>query len=252
MGGTIQLVVRKKDGEITSFPVWTNSMSIKLLKNPEFLAGDFTAFDEFVNYHHQLMDDYAENRLTKHFKDSGAPDYGSHSFGGLYPMSYGIVVFDFKAMKIFEMQEYTCSESIYAAFENTVEKNDVRMVSIGSGGDLVNVNHLLNGGHIQSIRTDYGSEVDYDVSHIRSLDELNAFLSERLVNSTSLRKLRYSDKESFSLDLIFDKKGFETIVYKGRRQETVEKFLMDIQSVGFELSSNDQEQWKSYIRTYED
>jgi len=252
MGGTIQLVVRKKDGEITSFPVWTNSMSIKLLKNPEFLAGDFTTFNEFVNYHHQLMDDYAENRLTKHFKDSGAAEYGSHSFGGLYPMSYGIVVFDFKSMKIFEMQEYTCSKSIYAAFENTTFQTDVRMVSIGSGGDLVNVNNLLNGGHIQSIKTDYHSDVDYDVSHVRSLDELNSFLTTQLVNSTNLRKIRYGNKESFSLDLIFDKKGFETIIYEVRQKESVEKFLMDIQSVGFTLSANDQEQWKSYIRTYED
>lgn len=250
MGGTIQLVVRKKDGEITSFPVWTNSMSIKLLKNPEFLAGDFTAFNEFVTYHHKLMDDYAVNRLTKHFKDSGAAEYGAHSFGGLYPMSYGIVVFDFKEMKIFEMQEYTSSESIYAAFENTVFQTDVRMVSTGSGGELVNVNHLLKGGHIKTIRTDYSSEVDYDVSHIRSLDELNAFLSDRLANSTSLRKLRYGDKESFSLDLIFDKKGFETIIYEGRDKEVVDKFLMAIQAVGFELSDNDKEQWKLHIKQY--
>jgi hypothetical protein len=253
MGGTIQLVVRKKDGEVTSLPVWTNSMSLKLLKNPEFLAGDFTAFNEFTDYHQKLVDDYAENKVTQKFKDSGASLYGSIPFGGLYPLSYGIVIFDFKEMKIFEMQEYTSSESIYASFETTLFKSDVRMVSIGSGGDLVNVERLLNGGHIKSVRTDYASDINYDVSHIRSLNELNAFVGERLVHSGELRKYRYglSDKESFSLDLVFDKKGFETILYEGHNRVSVDKLLMDIQAAGFDLSSHDKEQWNLHVKKYE-
>lgn len=253
MGGTIQLVVRKKDGGVTSLPVWTNSMSFKLLKNPEFLAGDFTAFKEFTDYHQNLIDDYAENKVTQKFKDSGASLYGSIPFGGLYPLSYGIVVFDFKEMKIFEMQEYTSSESIYASFETTLFKSDVRMVSIGSGGDLVHVERLFNGGHIKSIRTDYASDINYDVSHIRTLNELNAFLGERLSHSGELRKYRYglSDKESFSLDLIFDKKGFETLLYEGHNTLSVDKFLLDIQTAGFDLSSHDKEQWNLHVKKYE-
>jgi hypothetical protein len=218
MGGTIQLVVRKKDGEVTSLPVWTNSMSFKLLKNPAFLAGDFTAFNEFTDYQQNLIDDYAENKVTQNFKDSGASLYGSIPFGGLYPLSYGIVIFDFKEMKIFEMQEYTSSHSIYASFENTVGKNDVEMVSIGSGGDLKNIEKMLNEGNISKIKTDYASDVDYDISHIRTLDELNSFLNERLSAESKLRKSQYHNKETFSLDLIFDKKGFETIIYEGRQK----------------------------------
>lgn len=253
MGGTIQIVVRKKDGEVTSLPVWTNSMSLKLLKNPEFLAGDFTAFNEFTDYHQKLVDDYTENKVIQKFKDSGASLYGSIPFGGLYPLSYGIVIFDFKEMKIFEMQEYTSSESIYASFQTTLFKSDVRMMSIGSGGDLVNVERLLNGGHIKAIRIDDASDSDYDVSHIRSLDELNTFIGVHLVYSGKLRKCRYglSDKETFSLDLIFDKKGFETIIYEGHNRTSVDKFLLDIQEAGFDLSSQDKEQWDLHVKKYE-
>jgi hypothetical protein len=251
MGGTIQLVVRKKDGEVTSLPVWTNSMSFKLFKNPEFLAGDFTAFNEFTDYHQKLVDDYAENKVTQKFKDSGASLYGSIPFGGLYPLSYGIVIFDFKEMKIFEMQEYTSSDSIYASFENTVGKNDVKMVSIGSGGDLKNIEKMLNEGHISKIKTDYASDVDYDISYIRTLDELNSFLNERLSAESKLRKFQYNKKETFSLDLIFDKKGFETIIYEGRHKVAVDRFLNDVQDAGFELSSYDKEQWNLHVKKYE-
>ncbi len=72
MGGSVQLVVRNKEGDITALPVWTNSMASLLLKNPKFLAGDFSYLTEFVNYHRELMADYDANHVTRTFKDSNA------------------------------------------------------------------------------------------------------------------------------------------------------------------------------------
>ena len=151
MGGSVQLVVRNKEGAITALPVWTNSMASLLLKNPKFLAGDFSYLTEFVNYHRELMADYDANHVTRTFKDSNTGLFGSKPFGGLSPIEYGIVVIDFKEMKIIDMQDYTSASSIYMALKRTVGGQDLEVVSLSnSGKDVQDIEEFISKGFIKS------------------------------------------------------------------------------------------------------
>ena len=183
MGGSVQLVVRNKEGDITALPVWTNSMASLLLKNPKFLAGDFSYLTEFVNYHRELMADYDANHVTRTFKDSNAGLFGSKPFGGLAPIEYGIVVVDFKEMKIIDMQDYTNVSSIYMSLKRTVGKQDLQLVSLSSTGkDVQDIEEFISKGYCTSVKTAYESDINYDISDLRTLHDVLNLLDDKLHN----------------------------------------------------------------------
>lgn len=270
MGGTVQLVVRNKEGAITALPVWTNSMSARLLKNPNFLAGDMSYLTEFVNYHRELMADYDANHVTGTFKDSNAGLFGSKPFGGLGPVEYGIVVIDFKTMKIIDMQDYTNASSIYMALKRTVGGQDLEVVSLSSSGkDVQDIEEFISKGFIKAVKTSFESDIHYDISEQRTLHDVLNFLDEKLHNveipmafkfqdmSNVLKMLdknlsldpmmKLREMESFQLDLVIDQQGFEVISLKPRYTENILKAKDEMIKLGFPLTSTDVERWDFFI-----
>lgn len=275
MGGTVQLVVRNKEGAITALPVWTNSMSALLLKNPNFLAGDMSYLTEFVNYHRELMADYDANHVTRTFKDSNAGMFGSKPFGGLGPVEYGIVVVDFKTMKILDMQDYTNVSSIYMSLKRTVGKQDLQLVSLSSNGkDVQDIEEFISKGYCKSVRTSYESDINYDISDLRTLHDVLTLLDDKLHNVeipmsfksqdigsvlAMLGKTKqeaglpedfeFPETESFQLDLVIDQQGFEVISYKPRNRENILKAREEIIKLNFPLTSCDLDRWNLYANT---
>lgn len=275
MGGSVQLVVRSKEGQITAMPVWTNSMTALLLKNPNFLAGDLSYLDDFINYHRELMADYDANHITRTFKDSNAGLFGSTPFGGLAPIEYGIVVIDFKEMKILDMQDYTNSSSIYGSLKRTVGKKDLQLVSLTSSGkDVQDLEEFISKGYIKAVRTSYESDINYDVSDLRTLHDVLNLLDDKLegveiplafksYDATTLlgfmgknledvnlpADFELPEIESFQLDFVIDKKGFETITYKPRSSSNVKQAKELMLQLGFDLTSCDSERWDFFIKS---
>lgn len=270
MGGSVQLVVRNKEGEITALPVWTNSMASLLLKNPKFLAGDFSYLTEFVNYHRELMADYDANHVTRTFKDSNAGLFGSKPFGGLSPIEYGIVVVDFKEMKIIDMQDYTNASSIYMALKRTVGGQDLEVVSLSSSGkDVQDIEEFISKGFIKAVKTSFESDIHYDISEQRTLHDVLNFLDEKLHNVEIPMSFKFQDMsnvlkmldknlsldpmmklremESFQLDLVIDQQGFEVISLKPRYTENILKAKEEMIKLGFPLTSTDVERWDFFI-----
>lgn len=272
MGGSVQLVVRNKEGAITALPVWTNSMASLLLKNPKFLAGDFSYLTEFVNYHRELMADYDANHVTRTFKDSNTGLFGSKPFGGLAPIEYGIVVIDFKEMKIIDMQDYTSASSIYMALKRTVGGQDLEVVSLSnSGKDVQDIEEFISKGFIKAVKTSFESDIHYDISDQRTLHDVLNFLDEKLHNveipmafkfqdMTNVLKsldnqlsldpvIKLREMESFQLDLIIDQQGFEVLTYKPRNLENISKVKEEMIKLGFPLTDLDVEQWDFFMKT---
>lgn len=272
MGGSVQLVVRNKEGAITALPVWTNSMASLLLKNPKFLAGDFSYLTEFVNYHRELMADYDANHVTRTFKDSNTGLFGSKPFGGLSPIEYGIVVIDFKEMKIIDMQDYTSASSIYMALKRTVGGQDLEVVSLSnSGKDVQDIEEFISKGFIKAVKTSFESDIHYDISDQRTLHDVLNFLDEKLHNveipmafkfqdMTNVLKsldkqlsldpvIKLREMESFQLDLIIDQQGFEVLTYKPRNLENISKVKEEMIKLGFPLTDLDVEQWDFFMKT---
>ena len=272
MGGSVQLVVRNKEGAITALPVWTNSMASLLLKNPKFLAGDFSYLTEFVNYHRELMADYDANHVTRTFKDSNTGLFGSKPFGGLSPIEYGIVVIDFKEMKIIDMQDYTSASSIYMALKRTVGGQDLEVVSLSnSGKDVQDIEEFISKGFIKAVKTSFESDIHYDISDQRTLHDVLNFLDEKLHNveipmafkfqdMTNVLKsldkqlsldpvIKLREMESFQLDLIIDQQGFEVLTYKPRNIENISKAKEEMIKIGFLLTDLDVEQWDFFMKT---
>lgn len=275
MGGSVQLVVRNKEGAITALPVWTNSMASLLLKNPKFLAGDFSYLTDFVNYHRELMADYDANHVTRTFKDSNAGLFGSKPFGGLSPIEYGIVVIDFKEMKIIDMQDYTNVSSIYMSLKRTVGKQDLQLVSLSSTGkDVQDIEEFISKGYCTSVKTAYESDINYDISDLRTLHDVLNLLDDKLHNveipmsfksqdiSSVLAILGKSKQdaglpedfelpeiESFQLDLVIDQQGFEVRSYKPHNRENILKAREELIKLNFSLTACDLERWELYANT---
>lgn len=272
MGGSVQLVVRNKEGAITALPVWTNSMASLLLKNPKFLAGDFSYLTDFVNYHRELMADYDANHVTRTFKDSNAGLFGSKPFGGLSPIEYGIVVIDFKEMKIIDMQDYTNASSIYMALKRTVGGQDLEVVSLSSSGkDVQDIEEFISKGFIKAVKTSFESDIHYDISDLRTLHDVLNFLDEKLHNveipmafkfqdMTNVLKMldknlsldpmmKLPEMESFQLDLVIDHQGFEVISLKPRYTENILKAKEEMIKLNFSLTACDLERWELYANT---
>lgn len=271
MGGSVQLVVRNKEGAITALPVWTNSMASLLLKNPKFLAGDFSYLTEFVNYHRELMADYDANHVTRTFKDPNAGLFGSKPFGGLSPVDYGIVVVDFKEMKIIDMQDYTNVSAIYMALKRTVGGQDLEAVSLSSSGkDVQDIEDFISKGFIKAVKTSFESDIHYDISDLRTLHDVLNFLDEKLHNveipmafkfqdmSNVLKMLdknlsldpmmKLREMESFQLDLVIDQQGFEVISLKPRYPENILKAKEAMIKLGFPLTACDLDRWGFFER----
>lgn len=273
MGGSVQLVVRNKEGAITALPVWTNSMPSLLLKNPKFLAGDFSYLTEFVNYHRELMADYDANHITRTFKDSNAGLFGSKPFGGLAPIEYGIVVIDFKEMKIIDMQDYTNVSSIYMSLKRTVGQQDLQLVSLSSTGkDVQDIEEFISKGYCKSVKTSYESDINYDISELRTLHDVLNLLDDKLHNveipmsfksqdiGSVLAMLgkskqeaglpedfEFPEIESFQLDLVIDQQGFEVLTHKPHNRENVSKVKEEMIKLGFPLTDCDLERWDFFI-----
>jgi len=269
MGGSVQLVVRNKEGAITALPVWTNSMASLLLKNPKFLAGDFSYLTDFVNYHRELMADYDANHVTRTFKDSNAGLFGSKPFGGLAPIEYGIVVIDFKEMKIIDMQDYTSASNIYMAVKRTVGGQDLEVVSLSSSGkDVQDIEEFISKGFIKAVKTSFESDINFDISDLRTLHDVLNFLDEKLHNvdipmsfkfqdmSSVLKSLdkhlsidpmiKLREMESFQLDLVIDQQGFEVLTYKPRNRENISKVKEEMIKLGFPLTACDNDRWELF------
>lgn len=275
MGGTVQLVVRNKEGAITALPVWTNSMSARLLKNPNFLAGDMSYLTEFVNYHRELMADYDANHVTRTFKDSNAGLFGSKPFGGLGPVEYGIVVIDFKTMKIIDMQDYTNASAIYMSLKRTVGEQDLNLVSLSSTGkDVQDIEEFISKGYCKTVKTAYESNINFDISDLRTLHDVLVVLGEKLHNveiplsfksqniESVLEMLGKSKQEaglpedfklpeieSFQLDLVLDTQGFEIISLKPSRRGNIIEAKQEMIKLGFPLTQIDIERWDFYSNT---
>lgn len=275
MGGSVQLVVRNKEGAITALPVWTNSMASLLLKNPKFLAGDFSYLNEFVNYHRELMADYDANHITRTFKDPNAGLFGSKPFGGLAPIEYGIVVIDFKTMKIIDMQDYTNASSIYMSLKRTVGQQDLQLVSLSSTGkDVQNIEEFISKGYCKSVKTSYESDINYDISELRTLHDVLNLLDDKLHNvkipmsfksqdiGSVLAMLgkskqeagipedfEFPETESFQLDLVIDQQGFEVLTYKPRNRENISKVKEEMITLGFPLTDGDLDRWAFFEKS---
>lgn len=250
MGGSVQLVVRNKEGAITALPVWTNSMVAKLLKNPKFLAGDFSYLTEFVNYHRELMADYDTNHITRTFKDSNAGFFGHLPFGHLSPVEYGIVVVDFKEMKIIDMQDYTSIESIYMSLKRTIKSKDFELVSLSSSGqDVKDIEEFISKGYFKTVQSPFDKSISYDISHIRTLQDLLIMLGDYLENVEMPMAFKVYDKESFQLNLVIDRQGFELLSFKPRQVENIPAAQKEMIKLGFPLTADDIERWDFYINS---
>lgn len=275
MGGSVQLVVRNKEGQITALPVWTNSMTALLLKNPNFLAGDLSYLNDFVTYHRELMADYDANHVTRTFKDSNAGLFGSKPFGGLAPVEYGIVVIDFKEMKILDMQDYTNPSAIYGSFKRTVGQKDLQLVSLTSSGkDVQDIEEFISKGYIKTVKTSYESDINYDISELRTLHDVLNLLDDKLDgvevptafkshDMTTLLSIlgknaedlnipsdfKLPETESFQLDFVIDQKGFEMITYKPRSKSNIKQAKELMLKLGFDLTSSDSERWDLFAKS---
>lgn len=275
MGGTVQLVVRNKEGVITALPVWTNSMTALLLKNPNFLAGDMSYLTEFVNYHRELMADYDANHVTRTFKDSNAGLFGSKPFGGLGPVDYGIVVIDFQTMKILDMQDYTNVSAIYMSLKRTVGKQDLQLVSLSSNGkDVQDIEEFISKGYCKTVKTSYESDINYDISDLRTLHDVLNLLDDKLQHVeipmsfksqdigsvlAMLGKTKqeagipedfeFPETESFQLDLVLDTQGFEIISLKPSRHANIIDAKQEMIKLGFSLNQVDLDRWDLYSNT---
>jgi len=275
MGGTVQLVVRNKEGVITALPVWTNSMTALLLKNPNFLAGDMSYLTEFVNYHRELMADYDANHVTRTFKDSNAGLFGSKPFGGLGPVDYGIVVIDFQTMKILDMQDYTNVSAIYMSLKRTVGKQDLQLVSLSSNGkDVQDIEEFISKGYCKAVKTSYESDINYDISDLRTLHDVLNLLDDKLQHVeipmsfksqdigsvlAMLGKTKqeagipedfeFPETESFQLDLVLDTQGFEIITLKPSRHANIIDAKQEMIKLGFSLNQVDLDRWDLYSNT---
>lgn len=275
MGGTVQLVVRNKEGAITALPVWTNSMTALLLKNPNFLAGDMSYLTEFVNYHRELMADYDANHVTRTFKDSNAGLFGSKPFGGLGPVDYGIVVIDFQTMKILDMQDYTNVSAIYMSLKRTVGKQDLQLVSLSSNGkDVQDIEEFISKGYCKTVKTSYESDINYDISDLRTLHDVLNLLDDKLQHVeipmsfksqdigsvlAMLGKTKqeagipedfeFPETESFQLDLVLDTQGFEIISLKPSRHANIIDAKQEMIKLGFSLNQVDLDRWDLYSNT---
>lgn len=278
MGGTVQLVVRNKEGAITALPVWTNSMTALLLKNPNFLAGDMSYLNEFVNYHRELMADYDANHVTRTFKDSNAGLFGSKPFGGLGPVDYGIVVIDFQTMKILDMQDYTNVSAIYMSLKRTVGKQDLQLVSLSSNGkDVQDIEEFISKGYCKTVKTSYESDINYDISDLRTLHDVLNLLDDKLQHVEIPMSFKSQDigsvlamfgktkqeaglpedfeiheTESFQLDLVLDTQGFEVLSYKPRNAENISIAKEEMIKIGFQLNDADLSRWSTFEQSRSD
>ncbi len=274
MGGIVQLVVRKENDEIISLPVWTNSVSTRILKNPDFFNGDFSELDEFVNHHKDLISDYNQNKDTGKFSHPFTNSVGNIPFGSIYPLEYGIIVIDFKNKKIIDMQDYTNESTIMLSLKRTVGHQDIEAVSLSKANkDLEDIDKFLSMGYFKEVRSPYtNSEViSYDISNIKSLDELLVFLNEKLkdvempfsfkTNSLEylLNTLAAMGKEvkipegfepvvveSFMFDLVIDRKDFKVVSYKPKSSKNVNKIKEEIIKSGFILTDDDLNHWNNF------
>lgn len=104
MGGSITVVIRKKDGTIIKCCRWTNSLP-SFIGNLKFIEKDDEHLEKYLKTYYDMKRDWEAN------KDSGNFEFGMTSSYAAYndilaPMSYGIVVIDYMKSHLLHMQGY--------------------------------------------------------------------------------------------------------------------------------------------------
>lgn len=247
MGGLVQLVVRKKDESIISFPVWTNSVTAHILKNPLFYRDDMTKLNEFVLYHEKLMKDYQENQSTGEFRNSDTQFYGKYNFGGLHPIEYGIVYIDFIEKKIFDMQDYTNTLALYSGVIWVPAESRLYVTSQKvDDPELLRLDDYLSKGFISKITYDWNGFC-YNVPE-NSTGLVQAFteMSEQMVGIDFEAAMEFiPGQKGLMLDYHIDKNGFETTSFKHTDDLTVAYELF--KSFNLPMTDEDHAKWKKFV-----
>jgi hypothetical protein len=172
-------------------------------------------------------------------------------------------------MKIIDMQDYTSASNIYMAVKRTVGGQDLEVVSLSSSGkDVQDIEEFISKGFIKAVKTSFESDINFDISDLRTLHDVLNFLDDKLHNvdipmsfkfqdmSSVLKSLdkhlsidpmiKLREMESFQLDLVIDQQGFEVLTYKPRNRENISKVKEEMIKLGFPLTACDNDRWELF------
>lgn len=247
MGGLVQLVVRKKNDSLISFPVWTNSVTAHILKNPMFFRDDTSKLDEFVLYHEKLMKDYNENQSTGEFKNSDTQFYGKHNFGGLHPVEYGIIYIDLIEKKIFDMQDYTNTLALYSGVIWVPAEGKLYVGSQNvNDPELLRLDDYISKGFISKITYDWNGFCYNVPKEATGLVQVFSEMAEQMKGLDFETAMEFiPGQKGFMLDYHIDKNGFETTMIK-RSDDKSEAYEI-FKSFNLPMTDDDHAKWKKFI-----
>lgn len=175
MGGTIAMIIRKPDGETLPMLRWTNILT-DFLGSATFLRGDFDAWwPEFSKEWLAMRDDHERHRDTGRFELEMTPVYFPHD--RLAPDGYGLVVVDFPARRVLDIQGYSALGMARIAGFDYMNDEEVRdMKEKHAEGRMPTLNlHVRT----QGAKTSFLAEIDVSG---RSWDEFRAALKTLCVH----------------------------------------------------------------------
>lgn len=247
MGGLVQLVVRKNVDDIISLPVWTNSVTAHLLKNPMFYRDDLSALDEFVKYHEELMMDYYTNQSTGEFEDSNTKFFGMHPFGGLHPIEYGIIYIDLVEKKIFDMQDYTNSLALYTGVIWVPAEGKLYLGTQNvNSPEVLRLDDYINKGFISKVTYEWNDFCYHVPKEASGLVDAFTDMSSKMVGLEFDTAIEYiPGQKGFMMDFHIDKNGFETVQFK--RSDDKETAYELFKTFNLPMTDEDHAKWKKFV-----
>lgn len=236
MGGTVGVTIRRADGREHRMARWTNPLG-HIFLNLKFIEGEDSFFDEYISMWDDMREDWLDNHRTKQFRHDMTPCYGDWPY--LAPVSYGLVVIDYKTKTILHSQGYSSMvefhasdflrEPIYAGLDQWPEPKTLA---------------LCKSGRVMRAKWDDGTEEFMPAGTLTGWEEEVTRLEETTDGSVNARwSSRYVvDINPWKVER-FGEDGTDIVAMKNRLEE-----------LGFAITDEEEAHWGDFIaeHTYDE
>lgn len=250
MGGSVGVTILKNNGERISMNRWTNILPYFFRQASLYKGEEEKWIKDFCAQWEEMKKDYEDNKDTGKFKHNMTDVY--FPYDTLSPVEYGLVVVDFPNKKIYNSQDYTSLNKLYAHSIRKRYYNNSNDEGIKKENEEGNKEFkaLFDNGFIKKINYYNHTEEKYleqDISNL-TWSDIDNFLDE--INNIKLKKYSHpelshiskDERSAFSINF-FITSDWDLINYK---EDNILLMKEDLEKSGIVFSQKDNAAWEKH------
>lgn len=253
MGGSIGVVIRRVSGTTTAMRRWTNPLPY-FVNNLEFVQKSDAHLRGYMHQWYQMRGDWNRNKKNGKFKHNMTDMYAPYD-GQIQPVSYGIVVLDWKSNHILDWQDYSGFGTIHTiSVINELRGGSDRAIDDGYAAIL---RKFFDDGRVNGIQF---WDPALGKVYVEPLSKFNITSFDALIQSAKddweasnkewgkdqTREAKTRRWMSFSLDM----QPFKLIRYDHNQIGELSKLKEKMLEIGFTFTESEDQLWDKYIKEH--